>query len=138
MVMYTPDEEGRCKPTYIESESSGEIETYYQQRAKELKRLHAEVLDGEISPIGFFIRYQHIDPKDVAARVKLRPKVVLKHMSLDGFKTARIQDLINYARVFDVAVSDFFDFSFIDEDIAVDSKRYHNRLIHQATFKVKV
>ena len=137
LVMYSKNEAGACTPSYVETEYAEEIETYYRQRVEELKRLHAEVLEGKLSPIGFFVKYQHINIKDVAKRVKLRPGVVEKHMTLHGFRSARVEDLQSYARVFDVAVSDFFEFSFVDEEIAVDRMRHHSRLINESTFTVK-
>ena len=137
LVMYNQNDNGACIPSYIETEYSEEIKIYYEQRTEELKRLHAQVLEGKLSPVGFFVKYQHIAVKDVAARVKLRPGVVEKHMTLEGFRSARVEELQRYAKVFDVSVSDFFEFTFVDETIAVDSARYHNRLISQATMCVK-
>ncbi len=135
MVMYHRDASGRCTPSYVESEHVENIHAYYLQRSLEMKRLHEAVIAGKISPVAFFIQYQHMDLKDVAARVKLRPGQVRKHMTLEGFAKARVEELQRYARVFDIAVSDLFDFTFIEDNIAVESERFHDRLIHQATFK---
>jgi hypothetical protein len=134
LVMYNKDEAGACTPRYVESEYSEEIALYYKQRAEELKRLHSEVLKGNLSPIGFFVKYQHINVKDVAKRVKLRAAIVESHMTFKGFKTARVGELQSYARVFDVSVSDFFDFSFVGDGIAVALTRHHNRLINESVF----
>jgi hypothetical protein len=134
MVMYHEDGAGRCTPRYVESENVENIHAYYLQRSLEMKRLHEEVVAGSISPVAFFVQYQHMDVKDVAARVKLRPGTVRKHMTLRGFSKARVEELQRYARVFDISVSDLFDFTFVDEAITVESSRFHNRLIHQAKF----
>ena len=134
LVMYNRNETGACTPSYVETEYSEEIEIYYKQRAEELKRLHSEVLDGNLSPIGFFVKYQHINIKDVAKRVRLRAGVVERHMTFEGFRSARVEELQRYAKVFDVSVSDFFDFTFLDEGIAVKRSRHHSRLINQSTF----
>ena len=136
MMMYHEDEAGRCTPSYVESEHVENIEAYYLQQSMQMQRLHKEVIEGRISPVAFFVEYQRMDIRDVAARVKLRPGQVRKHMTMEGFSKARVADLQRYARVFDIAVSDLFDFTFVDENITVDSTRFHNRLIHQATFKV--
>lgn len=135
MVMYHPDEAGRCAPRYEESEHVENIHAYYEQRAIEMKRLHEAVIAGDISPVAFFVQYQRLDIRDVASRVGLRPGVVKKHMTMAGFTAAKVADLQRYARVFDVSVGDFFEFTFIDDAIAVTSERFHERLIHQAKFE---
>ncbi len=137
LVMFNPTDSGKCVPDYIESEYNEEIRIFYQQRAEELERLHREVLTGTLSPVAFFVKYQTMNVKDVAARVKLRSRVVEKHMTLEGFKSARVEELQRYARVFDVSVSDFFDFTFIGDTIAVETKRHHDRLISESTMRVK-
>ena len=136
MVMYHEDGDGRCTPRYVESEHVENIHAYYLQRSLEMKRLHEEVIAGTISPVAFFIQYQHMDVRDVAARVRLRPGTVRKHMTPRGFGRARVEELQRYARVFDVSVGDLFDFTFVDEAIRVESARFHDRLIHQARFTV--
>lgn len=137
LVMFNPTDSGECVPDYVESEFNEEIRIYYQQRAEELERLYREVLAGTLSPVAFFVTYQTMNVKDVAARVKLRPRMVERHMTLEGFRSARVEELQRYARVFDVSVSDFFDFTFIEDTIAVETKRHHDRLISESTMRVK-
>jgi len=44
---------------------------------------------------------------------------------------------MKYARVFDVSVSDFFEFSFMADEVVADATRHHDRLILQTAFSVK-
>ncbi len=137
LVMYDTDKDGRCVPSYVESEYNEEIGVYYAQRATELKRLHSEVLEGKISPISFFVQYQNMTLSDVAARVGLRVSQVKKHLSLEGFKSATVEQLMKYAKVFDVAIADLFEFYFVSDDVVAESTRHHERLILQTSFSAK-
>ncbi len=137
MMLYDTDKEGQCMPSYVPTEYNEEINIYYAQRAEELKRLHAEVLEGKISPIGLFFHLQHMSLGDLAKRVGLRPGQVEKQMTPLGFKSATVEQLQKYAKVFDVAVADFFEFFFISDEIVTESAKFHNRLILQTVFSVK-
>lgn len=137
LVLYDKDENGRCVPSYTASEYNEEIDMFYAQRSMELKRLHAALLDGKISPVGLFVQYQQMIVSDVAKRVGLRAGVVQKHMGFEGFKSVTVSQLMKYAKVFDISVSDFFEFSFIDDEIAADATKHHDRLILETAFSVK-
>jgi hypothetical protein len=137
LLMYDTDENGRCVPSYVHSEYSDDVNTYYEQRSLELNRLLEDVLEGRLSPIGLFVQYQHMHIKDVAKRVGLRSGQVEKHMTLSGFKTATVEMLIRYARVFDVTVSDFFEFTETTDNIAIVSNHRHDRLINRIQLHIE-
>jgi hypothetical protein len=137
LVLYDTDSEGRCVPSYKASEYNEDIGVYYAQRAEELKRLHSEVLEGRISPVCLFFHYQHMTLGDLAKRVGLRPGLVEKHMTPNGFKSATVEQLQKYAKVFDVTVADFFEFYFISDEIVTKSAKHLDRLILETVFSVK-
>jgi hypothetical protein len=137
LVLYDTDADGRCVPSYTASEYNEDIGVYYAQRQEELKRLHSEVIDGKISPVGLFFHLQHMTLGDLAKRVGLRPGLVEKHMTQGGFKSATVDQLQKYAKVFDVTVADFFEFYFISDEIVTKSTKHHDRLILQTVFSVQ-
>ena len=137
LLMYDTDETGRCVPSYVPSEYSDDVNTYYEQRALELDRLLDDVIEGRISPIGLFVQYQHMHVSDVAKRVGLRRGQVEKHMTFEGFRTVTVAMLTRYARVFDVAVSDFFEFTETGDRIAITSTRRHDRLINSIRLSIE-
>ena len=136
-MMYDTDDNGRCVPSYVASEYNEEIDIYYQQRAVEMERLHNELLSGAISPISFFVQYQSMVIGDVAKRVGLRAGQVQRHMTPEGFRRATVEQLMRYAKVFDVTVSDFFELSYLADDIETEVSKHHDRLLLQTTFSVK-
>ncbi len=133
LVMYETDSEGKCVPRVKKSDFDDDIDTYYVQREIELKRLQEELLARHISPICFFLKYFHMDIKDVAARMKLSKKTVKKHMTSKGFGSVTIEALQQYARIFDISVSDFFQFIYITEDLSLKVEKYNDRLVQHVT-----
>jgi hypothetical protein len=129
IVLYDTDAEGNCVPSYTLPECDDEIDSYYAQRAIELERLRGELLEGRISPVAFFTELQHMDLKDLAARVKLSPGKVKRHMTPAGFDGVKVEVLKRYARVFDVAVADLFGFTFVPDEVQVQTETHHDRLL---------
>jgi len=137
VVLYDAGEDGRCVPTVKNAEFNDEIDVYYEQRAKELVRLHGRLMAGDLSPVGFFVEYQRMDPKDVAARARVSASAVRRHMTPSGFDGVTAGQLRTYARIFDISVADFFCFTFVGPGLEVTSTRHHDRLIQQITFSQK-
>ncbi|MCU0662451.1 MAG: hypothetical protein MUC50_09025 [Myxococcota bacterium] len=111
---------GSAAPTLTHAEFHEEIDTYYQQRQLERERLYAELIEGKTSPVGFFLMLQGMDVKDVAKRMKLRPGVVRRHLTPEGFASATVEQLRRYARIFDVSVADFFWFARCSDGVSVE------------------
>ena len=129
LVMYETGPDGRCSPELRKSDMDAEITTYYQQREMEFARLHGRLFAGELSPVGFFIELQRLSPQEVATRMRLRPSVVKRHASPAGFESVPIEMLRRYARLFDVAVADFFQFVEIVGDLAPSVRQGQGGLV---------
>ncbi|MCP4610689.1 MAG: hypothetical protein GY845_18435 [Planctomycetes bacterium] len=137
LVMYDTNKEGRCVPQYTMTELQDEINTYYVQQVEKLSNLHKRLLASEISPIYFFMEYYRLDVKGLAARMKLSPSTVKKHLTFKGFSGVKVETLQRYAKIFDVAVCDFFQFTYVPDDVSFEVKRYNNRLIQHVTISKK-
>ncbi len=129
VVQYDPDGSGRAVPTLRPSDAEAEIDTYYEQRDKEFRRLYALVAEGALSPIGLFLSYNNLAAKDVAPMVGLRAKAVERHATPEGFGRATVEELGRYARAFDVGVADLFAFVFVHGDLEAEAQRLCNRML---------
>jgi hypothetical protein len=137
LVLYETDPDGKCHPKYTKTEFDEYIGTYYVQRDMELKRLQKELYTGHISPVCFFMTYHHMDLRDLASRMKLRKSTVKKHLTSKGFDAIKVEELRRYARIFDISVSDFFQFTHIPEKVSVQVDRYDGRLIQSVSIALK-
>jgi hypothetical protein len=137
LVMYEPGDDGKCRPNYTKTKFDDMIETYYTQRVLELERLQKDLLDGQISPIGFYTQLQQMDLKGLAARMKISKSACRKHMTPIGFDSVKIEILKRYAKVFNIAVSDFFQFTYLKDDFSVELERFNHALLQKVTIAPK-
>ncbi len=137
LVMYETDRDGKCIPKIRKSDFDDDIDSYYAQREIELERLQGDLFSRRISPIGFFLEYFSMDIKDVAARMKLSKRTVKKHLTPEGFGSVKIEALRGYARIFDISVSEFFQFIYITDDLSVTVDKLNDRLMQQVTVSSK-
>ena len=123
IVLYDADAEGRCTSALTLSNFDDDIASYYVQRELELTRLTERLFGGEISPIGFFVELSRMTVEDVAARLRLRKGAVRAHLTPKGFDKIQVRTLRLYARLFDIPVADFFQFTHLDGDLGVEVTR---------------
>jgi len=131
LVMWEMDEDGRITSRLERAEFDTELDMYYEQRAKELVRLEKLLLAGEISPVGFFISYQSMTVRDIAARVRLSQSRVRSHMTPAGFEVASVQMLKRYAKVFGIAIADFFQFIHLTDELRVEAEHSPGRVVQR-------
>jgi len=131
VVYYAPDEDGQCVPSQEKSDFDEQISSYYELREVELLRLQARLLDNEISPVGFFIEYCNMTVQDTASRMRMSQGKVRKHMTPKGFEGLKVRTLQRYARVFDAAVGDFFQFTHVAEGLEANEERFLDRLVQK-------
>ena len=137
LVMYDAGPDGKCAPELRKSDMDAEIEVYYLQREKEFARLHGRLFAGELSPVGFLLELQRLSPEEVAPRMRLRPSVVRRHATPAGFEAVTIEILRRYARVFDVAVADFFHFVEVGDELAASVRQGQGGLVQHVQVAAK-
>lgn len=103
----------------------------YYTKSVELQRLKEEVIKGKISPIKMFIELHVMDVNDVASRMRLPVSRVKKHLTPEGFKKIKVEELQKYSMIFDVCLVDFFQFLLIDDKIKYQINNYNERTIQE-------
>lgn len=129
LIMYEPAEDGKLTERARRSELEDQIETFYEQRQLEMERLKKQVENGEISPIALCMTFQQMTVADLSSRAKLSKRHVKKHLTPAGFRELTVDLLQRYARVFDVAVADFFQFLIVKEGVEVKPNHSNERLV---------
>jgi hypothetical protein len=137
IVLYEKDEDGKCRSELKLTEYDDDIDLYYVQRQKELERLEKELMEGRISPVSFFMQYQNMTVKDLAARMKLGVGRVRSHLTREGFDGLKIATLKRYARIFGIVVSDFFQFTHVGEDVSAQVEDSEDRLVQRTTISAR-
>lgn len=137
IVMWEKDEDGKCVSRLEKVEFDEDINLYYAQKEKELRRLQRNLFAGEISPISFFMQFQNMTVTDTAARVRLSAGKVRKHMTPEGFDGIKVETLKRYAKVFDIVVSDLFQFTHLTGELDVEMDATKDRLVQRLTISIK-
>ncbi len=131
VVMFKPDEHGRCHPELAKTELDENIDEFFIQRAEMFDRLRQQLIAGEISPIHFFMEYQAMTARDLASRMKISPRQINKHMTPKGFEGISVGLLRQYAKIFDICLSDFFQFLYVPDQLSITVSRHNGRLLEQ-------
>ena len=137
-VTYRTNKAGKCIPKSEFPEFGGKhelINSLYMTRHQDLKKLKEEVIKGNISPIALFIKLENMDIKDVALRMKMPLSKIKKHLTVKGFKDMKIRTLHSYTKVFDINMSDFFQFINVKDESSLKINNYLDRLIQDITIK---
>ncbi len=116
-------------PPIAGKEELGQV--LYQTRFDELLALKEQIVKGEISPIKLYMINQMLDEKDVARRTGISLGRVKKTLAMEGFKKTTIGELLKYAKVFGVSVSDFFIIINTNKNAPITLLDYFDKLIRE-------
>ena len=132
ILKWEPSEDGqKVEPRSVRTENEGLIQVYLDQRVRELRRLRRALVSGRISPVAFFMEYQSMTAKELASRTRIPVRRIRKHMTMAGFGTCTVDELRRYARVFDVAVADFFQLLYLPERLEVHASTHQQRTVQE-------
>lgn len=87
--------------------------------------------EGEISPVYMYMTLAEISLAELAARVKLSKSRVKKHLDPKYFEKIKLSHLKLYAEIFDIPVSNFFQYIVFNEDNTLKSYSYEKWRRHR-------
>jgi len=131
IVLYEKAEDGSLGPAMTRSMNEDLIDVYFQQRAEETAKLLDQLKSHQISAIGYYAALHALEPAMLAPRVRLSKRKVVRHMTWEGFKGASVEVLQRYAKVFNVAVGDFFTILALPEGAEADAETSADRALQQ-------
>lgn len=131
ITLYEKGEDGSLGPAMTRSLNEDLIDVYFEQRAEESARLLEQLQSHQISSIGYYAALHALEPAALAPRVRLSKRKVIRHMTWEGFKGASVEVLQRYAKVFNVAVGDFFTVLLLPDDVDADADVSADRALQQ-------
>jgi predicted XRE-type DNA-binding protein len=140
VVFYTTDKSGKLKAQYDTPNFAGKeklAEDMYMTKFYEIRRMKKEVLEGKISPIKLLIDLNNMSVEDIASRLKISRGKAKSHLTIKGFKKITIELLEKYAMIFDIPISEFFQFITLKKNMDVNFKNYQNKLFCELEFTTK-
>lgn len=100
------------------------LEDLFEKKAKLKEERVQEMLDGKISPLGYYKDLVDIGEGDLAARVGVSRRKLRSHMTPQGFSRISLSQLKEYAIVFGVPVAQLFQVILCDDkEISIKNER---------------
>lgn len=111
-VVYAVDDNGE----YVKVKTSGwepediAHEQAWEQINKRIEDTKKQILQGELSPLAYYMEKSIMTPKRLAAMAELPVRKVKRHLKPKGFRKLKEKYLTIYAQVFDITVEDLTNF----------------------------
>lgn len=103
MILYVEKEDGSYGPMQTGSYlSANYMDDYLLKRRNLESSLREKLAGGLISPVGYFMVLEDLSLSELASRASIRKSRVKKHLDPNGFGKVTADELLRYARVFNV------------------------------------
>ena len=107
VILYVEKEDGEFGPIQTGSYlSANYMEDYQSKRSNLVKSLNDQLSKRTISIIQYYMVLEELTLSELSARAGIRKSKVKKHLKPDSFIKATIDELLRYARVFNVLPSE--------------------------------
>ncbi|HAN18051.1 MAG: hypothetical protein A2X13_03760 [Bacteroidetes bacterium GWC2_33_15] len=109
LMLYVEKDDGTFGPMITGSHlSKNYIDDYFEKMEKLRLSLLQQLKDNLISPVEYYRVIHDFNVFELSKRTRISVFKVKKHLKVKGFYKAKVSDLIKYAEVFDVPVSNLF------------------------------
>ncbi len=126
VMLYDVDEDGKCSIEARPMPVIGPLmDLYMGNKIRRMMESKEALLRGEISPIKFYMNYCGLYVKDLAKRMKISESKLKKHLSMNGFYKIKVETLKKYAKIFDIALADLFQFIDVNGNFNIEVKNYN-------------
>jgi len=92
------------------------VDDFWDKQNKFVLDARKKLVDGQISPIRYFMLLIDISEAELATRIGISVKEVRKHQDLAHFDRISVALLRKYAAIFDVPLADFFQIPVVSDN----------------------
>jgi hypothetical protein len=109
VVLYAEKSDNSIGPVQTGSYVSGHyIDEFYHFMGKIERESFEKLQNNEISPICLYMNIEELTVSELALRVGLPKRKVVKHLTHKYFPTIKVSELKRYAEIFNIPVANFF------------------------------
>ncbi|OFX88533.1 MAG: hypothetical protein A2W99_09030 [Bacteroidetes bacterium GWF2_33_16] len=109
LMLYVEKDDGTFGPIITGSYlSKNYIDDFFEKMEKLRLSLLQQLKDNKISPVEYYRVIHDFNIFELSRRTEISLFKVRRHLLVKGFLKAKVSDLIKYAEVFDVPVSNLF------------------------------
>jgi len=117
VILYVEKEDGKFGPiqtgSYI---SANYLDDYFSKRKNLEFSLRTRVIDGEISPIYYYMVLEDLSISELAKRIGIRKSTVKKHFEPKCFAKCSVKILKKYSSVFNIPIANLLQIVLIKID----------------------
>lgn len=141
-VYYVEKEDNSYGPIISGSQlSANYLDDYWLKKRNLEAKLRQQIINNEVSPVYYYMTLQEIGPKDLAGRVGLSTRALLKTCQPKYFNKLSVEKLGLFSEVFNIPVANMFQtFLVKDEDrekISIEQSETKNNLFTIAKISSK-
>ncbi len=141
-VYYVEKEDKSYGPIISGSQlSANYLDDFWLKKRNLEEKLRNQIIANEISPVFYYMTLQEMGPKDLASRIGMSYRKLLKTFKPMYFKKLKVEKLKILSDVFNIPVSNLFQtFLIKDEDrekISLEQAATENELYHITKVSVK-
>ncbi|MFP4416181.1 MAG: helix-turn-helix domain-containing protein [Chitinivibrionales bacterium] len=108
LMLFVEKEDGSYSSTRT---GSFMVKNYIDDLSEKMKKLEESlrkrVINGELSPIYYYMTLSELSPAEVSSRMGLSVRKIKKHMTTD-FQSIRMGEAKKYADLFGISLADLF------------------------------
>ena len=109
LLLYVEKSNGQYGPLQTGSYlTKNYVEDFWEKQQKLAQSTVKMLVDGEISPVGYYMQLINISAKDLAKRVGISAGKVRNHREVVNFTKLRLSLISKYAQVFGVPLANMF------------------------------
>ena len=122
VILYVEKEDGQYGPMQTGSGiSMNYLDDYKLKREHLDETLRTKVVQGEMSPIQYFMVLEDLTISELAARTGLKKRIVKKHLDPLSFGKVTVETLKKYADVFNIPIANLLQVIMIKKDSGLKS-----------------
>jgi hypothetical protein len=109
LLLYVEKSDGQYGPLQTGSYlTKNYVEDFWEKQQKLAQTTLKKLIDGKISPVGYYMQMVNISTADLANRVGVSKGSVRKHQEITHFTKLRVSLIKKYADVFGVPLANMF------------------------------
>ena len=119
VVLYSEKDDNTWGPTLTGSQIAHEYLDDFRGKHRRLdENLVDKLRNGEISPVYYYMLMEQLTPAELASRVGLSKRKVMKHFKPEHFGCVKVSQLKKYATIFNIPIANLFQIIVTKQDSA--------------------
>jgi hypothetical protein len=122
MILYVEKDDGKYGPMQTGSYLSANYMDDYLYKRRNLEiELRRQLVNGDISPVKYYMILEDLSFSELAARAGIRKSKVRKHLDPKKFGDATAEELGRYAAVFNIPLANLLQIVLIKDNNSFES-----------------